>query len=352
MIPVQPVLRESERLTEQWEQQSRQLANTRMDSIMNISYPIIGIDIAKDKHDLAILHEDGTFKTWSIKGDENSLHKCAAQLADKGVGIVVLEATGGYEMPFMLALDEVGLKLARVNPMRVREFAKSIGQNSKTDREDAYLLALYGERARPEATAVPDEKQRQLKSLCLRRRQLVEIRAIEKVRFKQAVSEPIKTSIEKLISFLEGEIKAVEKELEACIESEPTLAEKSTLIRTFVGVGPITSFIILAELPELGHCGHRQLNALVGVAPYNDDSAKRQGQRRIKGGRFELRRALYMGAQTGHRHNPILKTLYDRLRKKGQPHKPALIACVNKMLGILNAMVKTNTEFKLDYAGK
>ena len=243
-----------------------------------------------------------------------------------------------------------GLNFARVNPMRVREFAKGLGQMSKTDREDACLLALFGERARPEATPMPDKKQRHLKALSLRRRQLVDARAREKMRLKQARQIIVRASVEKLIDVLNGEIESIENEIESLIESHRELKEKCQLITSFKGIGKVTAFMILAELPELGRCGHKQLNALVGVAPYNDDSAKRRGKRRIKGGRFDLRRALYMGAQTGYRHNPVLKPIYDRLRKGGSPHKSALIACVNKMLGILNAMVKNNSEFNPDYA--
>ena len=189
--------------------------------------------------------------------------------------------------------------------MRVREFAKGLGQMSKTDLEDARLLALFGERARPKTTPMPDEKQRHLKALALRRRQLVDARAREKMRLKQARQIIVRTSHEKLIDVLNEEIEAIENEIENLIESHRELKEKCHLITSFKGIGKVTAFMILAELPELGTCGHKQLNALVGVAPYNDDSAKRRGKRRIKGGRFDLRRALYMGAQTGYRHNPI-----------------------------------------------
>lgn len=316
---------------------------------MTLAYPIAGIDIAKDSHDLAVLGEDGCFKTWSLKGDTGSVQKCAARLLKMGVRLVVLEATGGYEIAFMLALQDAGLDVARVNPMRVREFAKGIGQNSKTDREDACLLAIYGERARPRAIGLPSETQRKLKALALRRRQLVDARAKEKMRLKQAREDAVRASIERLIAFLNEQIERVEKEIETLIEGNTAMAEKCALVKTFPGIGSVTTHMILAELPELGACTHKQLNALVGVAPFNDDSAKRCGQRRIKGGRFDLRRALYMGAQTGYRHNPILKALYDRLREQGRPHKSALIACINKMLGILNAMVKQNAQFNPDY---
>jgi len=317
---------------------------------MTLAYPIAGIDIAKDTHDLAVLSEDGSFKTRSIKGDAGSVHECAARLLKMGVRLVVLEATGGYEIAVMLALQDAGLDVARVNPMRVREFAKGIGQNSKTDREDACLLAIYGERVRPRAIGLPSETQRKLKALALRRRQLVDARAKEKMRLKQARDAAVRASIERLIAFLDEQIESVEKEIETLIENNAAMAEKCALVKSFPGIGNATACMILAELPELGAITHKQLNALVGVAPFNDDSAKRCGQRRIKGGRFDLRRALYMGAQTGYRHNPILKALYDRLREQGRPHKPALIACINKTLGILNAMVKQNAPFDADYA--
>lgn len=325
---------------------------------MAISYPIAGIDIAKDKHDLAVLHKDGTFKAWSIDGDEASLKKSAKQLAKMGVKLVVLESTAGYELPFMIALNEAGVAFARVNAMRPHDFAKAMGQISKTDREDARMLAIYGERVQPDVTAMPCEKQRLLKGLSLRRKQLVEARAKEKTRLKQArfarqmKRDGVVASIEELIGVLDKHVASIEAELETLIENDPELAEKCALVTSFIGIGKVSAFSILAELPELGQCGHAQLNALVGVAPYNDDSAKRHGQRHIKGGRFDLRRALYMGAQTGYRYNPVLKPLYDRLRKEGREHKPAIIACINKTLKILNAMVKSNTHFDPNYAAE
>lgn len=318
---------------------------------MTIAYPIAGIDIAKDSHDLAILNKDGSFASSSLAGDEGSLEACAARLKEMNVKLVVLEATGGYERPFMLALDEAGLTVARINPMRSKEFARSLGQLAKTDRMDARLLALFGERARPKPTKLLGEKARMLKDLTLRRRQLVETRAKEKMRLKQVSQQVVQTSIEKLISFLDAEIAQMEKEMEALVQSDEPLAQRSKILRSFTGVGDVTSWMILAELPELGLCNHKQINALAGVAPFNNDSAKRRGKRCIKGGRFDLRCALYMCAQTGRLHNHILKDLYQRLREKGRPHKVAMVACINKMLGILNAMVKNNTLFNPEYVG-
>ena len=312
---------------------------------MTITYPIAGIDVAKHSLDLAILDAEQNCASSSLASDEDALKKLARRLSAKGVGLVVLEATGGLEVSVMLALEAEGVAVARINPQRVRDFAKGLGWLAKTDRIDARLLALYGERMRPAPTPLTNENHRRLKELVARRKQLVDARSKEKTRRHQCCDDLVHASIAELISHFDAQLANVEAAIDELVDNEPVMATKRKILLSFCGIGAQSANAILAYLPELGVISHKKASALVGVAPFSNDSATRSGKRRTAGGRTELRQMLYMAVQTGYRYNPRLKPLYLRLRERGRTHKCALIACLNKMIKLLTAMLKTETQF-------
>jgi transposase len=317
---------------------------------MTITYPIVGIDIGKDILDGAFLYSDGRSSAFSLASEKAELKKLAKSLKAKGVGLVVLEATGGYEVPVMAALAAEGVPFSRVNPSAVRHLAKSLGILEKTDRIDAKVLAVFGERVRPRQTTMPSEKEMELKALTLRRQQLVESRKREKIRAHQAVNPAIAASIKRLINALTDEIEAIAMATETLIAQMPDVAARRDLADSVPGIAATIANTIVTNLPELGTLSTAKLKKLVGVAPINDDSSTRQGKRHIRGGRSVVREALFMAAQTGYRYNPALKALYDRLRAKGRCHKLAIIACIGKLVSILNALFKTKTPFNKNYA--
>ena len=259
---------------------------------MIVTYPIVGIDIGKHMLDGSILDARGRSEPFSLASEKGSLRKLAKKLKALGTGLVVLEATGGYEVPVMAALAAEGVPFARVNPSRVRHFAKGMNFLAKTDKIDAKVLALFGERARPKVTVMPGEKELQFKALILRRQQLVELRKMEKTRRHQATNEGIAKSIGRAILFLAGEIKAVEAAIEVLLADMPEVATRRDLADSVPGIAATIANIIVANLPELGILSTPKLKKLVGVAPLNDDSADRSGARHIRGGaRWSARRS-------------------------------------------------------------
>ena len=317
---------------------------------MTIAYPIVGIDVGKDTLDGAYLDAHGRSEAFSLASEKASLRKLAKKLKARGAGLVVIEATGGYEVPVMAALAAEGVPFARVNPSQVRHFAKGMGILAKTDRIDARVLALFGERVRPRPTIMPGENELLLKALMLRRRQLVDARKAEKIRLHQATNDGIAGSLARVIDFFTGEIKALDAAIEALLAQMPETLERRELADTVPGIAATIANTIVANLPELGQLSTPKLKKLVGVAPLNDDSATRQGERHIRGGRAVVRDALFMAAQTGYRYNPALKALYDRLRNKGRSHKQAIVACIGKLVSILNALFKSAKPFDANYA--
>lgn len=317
---------------------------------MTIAQAIAGIDVAKETLDIAILSPDGKYEMFSTATDAAGLKTLVRKLAKRGVGRVVLEATGGLELCVMAALDRAGLVFSRVNPRTVRDFAKAMNVLAKTDRIDARVLALFGERIRPLPTAMPDENDLELSALALRRRQLVEDRQREKNRAARARGAVCQASIARMIDLLNDEIAVVDTQLRAKIEQSGDMARRRDLADSVPGIAVNIATTLVVNLPELGRLSTRALKKLVGVAPLNDDSAKRQGQRHISGGRAHVRQALYMAAQTGYRHNQALKIFYDRLRAKGLGHKCAIIACVGKLISILNAIFKSGKAYDPKFA--
>lgn len=317
---------------------------------MTLAYPIAGIDISSTTLDVAVLHADGSFKASSVANSKAQARRLARQLANSGVRLVIIEATGGYELIAMAALAGEEVPVARVNPRQVRFFAKGIGRLAKTDPIDARVLAIFGERARPRITTLPSAEEARLKALSLRRRQLVDARVAEKNHRGKIVEKDVKASVERVIEALDDEIERIEDAIAEHIAACQPMRERQDLLESIPCVASATSATVIAELPELGQRSTGVLKALVGVAPFNADSGGVKGERHIQGGRAPLRQALYMAAQTGYRCNPILKPFYERLRAKGKSHKQAIIACIGKLVSIMNAIIKTRKPFNAKFA--
>jgi len=302
----------------------------------------IGIDVAKEQLDIAI---GGGGDTWSVANDEAGIQSLLDDLRSRSCGLIVLEATGGFEVPAVSALAAAGLPVVVANPRQVRNFARATGQLAKTDRLDARILALFAERVRPEVRPLPDDAARLLDALLTRRRQVCGMIVAERNRQGFAPT-PLKKSIEKHIRWLQRELDSVDGELSKAIQASPVWRAKEALYRGVPGIGPVISRTLIADLPELGRLSHREIAALVGLAPIARDSGKLKGKRMVFGGRASVRGALYMAAVGGVRHNPVIRAFYARLRERGKPPKLALIASAHKLLTILNAMARNGEPWR------
>jgi transposase len=279
-----------------------------------------------------------------VATDEAGVAALVARLRPLAPALIVCEATGGFERAMIAALAAAGLPLVVANPRQVRDFARATGQLAKTDALDAGILALFAERVRPTPRPLPTEAAQLLDAVLTRRRQLVEMLTAEKNR-RGFAPKPLHRGILAHIRWLERQLDDVTKELAELIELSPVWRAKDDLLQSVPGVGPIVSYTLLGALPELGTLTHKQIAALVGVAPLARDSGTLRGKRLIWGGRTSVRTALFMAALCGRRWNPALKIFYDRLKAAGKPTKVALIACARKLLTILNAMVRSNTRW-------
>ena len=298
----------------------------------------VGVDVAKDRLDIAVRPSG---EGWSEANDEAGIAALVGRLGPLGPALIVCEATGGFERAAIAALAAAGLPVVVANPRQVRDFARATGQLAKTDALDAGILALFAERVRPTPRALPTEAVQLLDAVLTRRRQLLEMLGAEKNRLGFA-PKPLHRGIQAHIRWLERQLDDVTTELAALIEASPVWRAKDDLLQSVPGVGPIVSYTLLGELPELGTLTHKQIAALVGIAPLARDSGTLRGKRLIYGGRASVRTALFMAAMCGRRWNPALKVFYDRLKAAGKPTKVALIACARKLLTILNAMVREN----------
>jgi transposase len=307
----------------------------------------IGIDVSKATLDVAGCTPEGPAAevATSVANTEAGLAELLPVLLGRAPVLVVLEATGGYERLAAATLALHGLPVVVVNPRPVREFAKAIGRWAKTDALDAALLAHFAERIRPAPRALPGSATGPLAELIVRRRQLVEMLTAEGNR-RALVSASVRRRLEAHIRWLERELGQVEGELQRAVEASPVWRARDDLLQSAPGVGPRVSQSLIALLPELGTLGRQHIAALVGLAPFNDDSGGRRGVRHIQGGRAAVRTVLYMGALVGVRYNPVLKAFYQRLRAAGKPAKVALVACMRKLLTILNAMVRSDTPWQ------
>ena len=301
----------------------------------------VGIDVAKAQLDLA-LRPGGRF---SVANDEAGVAQILDRLRAVSPALVVLEATGGLEIPLTGALAAAGMPVVVVNPRQVRDFAKATGQLAKTDALDAQVLAQFAEVLRPAPRPLPDAQTQTLAALLTRRRQLVEMLTAEKNRLASA-HKPVRTSLRTHITWLERELAHTDRDLAAAIHESPVWREKDELWRSVPGVGPVLTTTLLATVPELGTLTGKQMAALVGVAPLSRDSGTLRGTRTVWGGRAQVRAALYMAALVATRYNPAIKTFYQRLCQAGKAKKLALTACMRKLLTILNAMLKTRTPWR------
>lgn len=305
----------------------------------------IGIDVSKDRVDIAIGSSDSGFSVLQLANREDALADWVATVEDRSVERVVLEATGGYERLAVRVCATAGLPVVIVNPRQVRDFARSMGELAKTDRIDARMLALYGERVKPPLRSISSEEQEDFRDLAARRRQLVSMLTAEKNRLAATRKARSRRPLQAHIRFLEKQVENVERELEAMIEASPLYRSTNALLQSVPGVGPAVSITLLADLPELGRLTRKQIAKLVGVAPLNRDSGNFRGRRSTWGGRAHVRSKLYMSALVAVRHNALLKTYYERLLSNGKSAKVALIAVARKLLTILNSIVKSATPW-------
>jgi transposase len=302
----------------------------------------VGIDVSQTCLDIAI--RPGA--SYSLTHKEAAIVVLVEQLLALGPTLIVLEATGGMEIPLTSALATAGLPVVVVNPRQVRDFAKASGRLAKTDALDAQVLAQFAEVMRPQPRPLPDAETRALAALLTRRRQLVEMLTAEKNRLLSA-SSPIRKRVRTHIVWLERELEHTNTDLSDAIRQSPVWREKDELLRSVPGVGPVLTSTLLANLPELGTLTSKQIAALVGVAPLNRDSGTLRGRRTVWGGRAQVRAILYMSAIVAARFNPVIRSFYQRLQRVGKAKKVALTACMRKLLTILNAMLKHRTPWRV-----
>jgi transposase len=300
-----------------------------------------GIDVSKAQLDLAVWPEGPTL---SVPNTESGSDTILAHLRTLQPTLIVLEATGGWERLVLRTLVGARLPVAVVNPRHVRDFAKATGQLAKTDALDARVLARFAQAVRPALRLLPDAPTQTLASLIARRRQLLEMLIAEKNRLDSA-SKSLRKRIEAHIAWLTAELTQVDDELDQAIRNSPVWQEQEDLLRSVPGIGPVMSRTLLAELPELGTLSCKKIAALVGLAPLNRDSGTLRGRRAVWGGRAHVRATLYMATLVATKHNSVIRSFYRRLRAVGKLPKVALVACMRKLLTILNAMMKHRTPW-------
>lgn len=303
----------------------------------------VGVDVAKAVLDVCVRP---TGEAVQFPNDAAGHAALIQWLQGVAPSHVVLEASGGYERAPTIALAAAGVPVIVVNARTVRAFAKATGQLAKTDRIDAAILALFAERLQPAQRPLADEATAELQELITRRRQLLEQLTMEKQRLPLARGRVVRRQLKDHIRYLERQVAETDDDLRQAIEASPVWRVQEDLLRTVPGVGPVVARTLLALVPELGHLNRKQIAALVGVAPFARDSGAWRGTRHIWGGRANARTALYMGAFVGIRHNPVLHALFVRLRAAGKPAKVALVACMRKLLTILNAMLATGERWR------
>ena len=306
-----------------------------------------GVDVSKARLDVAVRP---TGERYSLANEPEGIDALVGRLEEAGPELVVLEATGGFERPAAAALAASGIAVAVVNPRQARDFAKATGTLAKTDKIDAYVLARFAEALKPEPRTLPGEEALLLGEILGRRRQLIGMLVAENNRLSAIVSAPVKRRIRAHVRWLEKELSRTDLELEEILEASPVWRENEALLRSVPGVGPTLARTLLAELPELGTITHKRLSALVGVAPFNRDSGRIRGKREVWGGRARVRTALYMSAMVASKHNPLIREFYERLVEAGKPKKVALVACMRKLLAILNAMMRDRRPWRFTHA--
>lgn len=302
----------------------------------------VGIDVSKARLDVALLPNE---ETWSTTNDDEGISELVAKLQGQAPSLILLEATGGLERRLLAKLAGAALPAMAINPRNVRDFAKSLGKLAKTDRIDAIILARFAQAVRPPLRPIADEQTQELQAQLTRRRQLVEMIVAEKNRLFATDTNKVRKLIKAHIEYLQKQLSINEYDLDQTIKQTPIWLEKVDLLESAPGVGRATASTLVALLPELGMLGRKQIAALVGVAPFNRDSGTLRGRRAIWGGRASVRAVLYMAALVGARHNPVIRGLYRRLKAAGKPSKVALVACMRKLLTILNAILRDRSPW-------
>jgi transposase len=300
-----------------------------------------GVDVSKARLDVAVT---GSAETWSASNTSDGIVQLVERLLETGPELVVMEATGGFEVPAAAAIAAADIPVVIANPRQVRDFARATGKLAKTDAIDAHILALFAERVRPQVRELPDEDARALDAILRRRRQIIDMITAEKNRLGFA-QPAVKKSIDNHIRSLERQLSEVDSDLDARIRKSPVWQAKHNLLRNVPGVGPNLARTLIAELPELGRLSNKQIAALVGVAPLARDSGLFRGKRMVWGGRASVRSALFMSILSATKWNPVIRVFYQRLRSQGKAPKVAHVACMRKLLTILNAMVRDGRQW-------
>lgn len=308
----------------------------------------VGIDVSKSKLDVAVVPEN---ESWSTANEESGMDHLVKRLKALRPTLIVLEATGGLEIPVVAALASAKLPAVVVNPRQVRDFAKATGKLAKTDAIDALVIARFAEAVRPQIRPIKDQEAKELTALVARRRQLVDMLTAEKNRLNSA-PKPVDKSIKEHIAWLEQRLTHINNDLKKTLKESPMWRHKEALLKSSPGVGDVLAVSLLAGVPELGTLNRKEVAALVGVAPLNRDSGQFRGKRTIWGGRKDVRAVLYMATLSAVRFNPVIKRFYDRLTEAGKANKIAITACMRKLLVILNAMVKNDTPWQTNSVKK
>ncbi len=309
------------------------------------SEQFIGIDVSKSHLDVAV-YPSGEQHRWD--NDDSGIEKLIKFVKSLPVALIVLESTGGYESLAASILSANALPVVVVNPRQVRSFAKATGKLAKTDQIDAHSIAHFASAVRPEQRQLKDEHMQLLTALNTRRRQIVSMLVAEKNRLYTAPKANQK-NISQHIKWLEKNLDQIDKDIQKQIRNSPIWRENDDILRSYKGIGSVSSTTLLSDLPELGKLGSKKIAALAGLAPFNCDSGQYRGRRRIWGGRSHVRKTLYMATISAKRFNPQIKAFYDRLTDSGKPHKVAMTACMRKMLITLNAMLKNKTYWSHEY---
>lgn len=302
----------------------------------------VRIDVSKDRLDVAMLGED---RVWQVNNTPEGIDELVQQMQQECPELIVVEATGGYQRNVVDALFHAGLSVAVVNPARVRQFARACGLLAKTDKLDAQMLAVFGQRVQPKPYTGKSEAEKQLGALLVRRKQLEEMLKAEQNRLR-TISPSLRSSVERIITILKEEKKHLDEQIEQFLNEQKAWQEQREILSSAPGVGMVTTATLLADLPELGKLDRKKIAALVGVAPMNYDSGRKRGYRKTKGGRGDVRSILYMSTLVATRYNPLIQTQYQQMLKRGKLKKVALTACMRKFLIILNAMMRDQVPFR------
>ena len=302
----------------------------------------VGVDVSKDRLDVSI---GAGGAVWQVGNEAAGIRALRERLAVLAPERIVVEATGGLERAVVRGLDKTGLPVVVVNPRQVRDFARATGRLAKTDVIDARVLAWFGEALQPAVRLLPDAQAEALREVVTRRRQVVEMLTVERNHMVQATSL-VRRQVKGHIAGLQRQLVTLDRELARLIQANPVWRARNTLLRSVPGIGPVTASMLVAALPELGRLNRKQIAALVGVAPHNRDSGNYRGKRSVWGGRAAVRTCLYMATLVATRRNSVIQTFYARLCTAGKPKKVALIACMRKLLTILNRMLHTNSPWQ------